>query len=180
MRNRDIWIAFTSAIIGFSGAITAPYFSSIHDQNNWEERFQLNYKSEIVNKRISLIETMIGLKVELLQYERTYEQLMINIKADKAVLDCKYAQLNEKFDPEDCDSNSLPVEYDKYFTEMSRIQILFMKTASMSAYFFGPQSREVLSQLNSPASNWSKQFEAISDELISTLYSELHYFDERP
>jgi len=164
----EVSIPLMTAFMAFAGAILGAYLVAELDQSNWEERFKVEQKKAILEKRIELIErtSFILSKSSLMQ------ALEANIDGAIGIINIERKCLASGGSAELCITDKDSNLAERLGKERYSINSELSSTLTLSSIYFGPKTKEALKVIiNDPWKSSDQERQA----LMNAMGNELNY-----
>jgi len=166
----EFLIPLITAIMAFAGSILGAYLVAELDQSNWEERFKVEQRKTIIDKRIELIErtSFMFSKSSLM------EALEANIQGAIDIINIERECLASGASADTCIEDKDNNLAERLGKERYAINSELLSTLTLSSIYFGPKTKEALRIIIKAPWKSSAQDRQV---LINAMGNELNYFE---
>jgi len=176
MTRAEIFVATGTAVLSFSGALLGVYWGSRLEESNWKNKFVLEQKKVILDRRVELMER----SVRLFNQAPVVIGLRGGLDAQKALLDItinclKGATVAKSKSAQNCggNANAESENAERFAKEIAKLNGEFSATMSLASVYFGDEVRNSVKALGRDP--WSAGSDAYQ-KVIDAMGRELNFF----
>lgn len=150
-------VASVTLATSLAGTMLGSYFS----RNLWEAQSTLEQRRMIFDQRVRLIERLSVLMNSL--QRPVVLQRLLEVEAAKAVLllECSTSKTANKYKPKECSEKLEPFAALPVHQEMVKLNSDYASTLQLAAIYFGPKTRQAISDLPTNKQWWEQQPNAV-------------------